>query len=61
MELKAEDGNLKDLEVLDNYLKSTISSEPDAEAIGAGGLEQPELHGDKTIEISNSRIMGYEV
>lgn len=61
MELKAEDGNLKDLEVLDNYLKSTISSEPDADAIGAGGLDAPEIHGDQIIEISNSEVMGFNV
>lgn len=60
IELKAEDGNLKDLEVLDNYLKSTVSSEPSEEAIGAGGLDAPEIHGDQTTEISNSQIMGYE-
>ena len=59
IELKAEDGNLKDLEVLDNYLKGTVSAEPTDDALGASGFDAPELHGDQTIEISNSEVLGW--
>ena len=58
--LKGADGKLKDLEVLDNYLKSTIPLEGEPEVFGASGSTMPTFHGDHvTSKISNAQAMGY--
>ena len=59
IEFKNEDGTLKDLEMLDNYLKAMVPGESSS-PIGAGGSSDfPEFSGDhdSTPQISNSEIM----
>ena len=51
-DLKNEDGSLKDLEILDNFLKSTISSESET-PLGAAGYTIPGIGSDKTTTCSN--------
>lgn len=58
MELKNADGSPKDLELLDNFLKSQITAKPEdseEEILGASGYIP--LKSDKKIEISNSEVM----
>lgn len=58
MELKNEDGSLKDLELLDNFLKSQVTAKPEdseEEILGASGYMP--LKSDKKIEISNMEVM----
>jgi hypothetical protein len=59
VELKDEAGSLKDLEVLDNFLKSTTDKKTDnpEEVVGAAGDDIPEIGGDHdTISMSNSEV-----
>lgn len=60
-ELKDESGNLKDLEVLDNFLKSQApaKSEDDSDVLGAAGDEFPEIHGDRNFKptITNAEAL----
>jgi len=63
MALKSEDGKLKDLELLDNYLKSTIPSEQsiESEILGASGSQFQNFHGDHAeSKLTNAQVMGIE-
>lgn len=62
MNLKSEDGKLKDLEVLDNYLKSTIPTESQDEILGASGYSNSYTFSGDHVEsqISNAQAMGYD-
>lgn len=62
MALKGEDGKLKDLELLDNYLKSTIPLDGEPEVIGASGSTIPTFHGDRVAsKITNTQAMGIDL
>lgn len=60
VDLKNEDGTYKDLEILDNYLKSRVPTVEES-PIGAAGPVYPGLRSDRTDPLpTNAELMGYE-
>ena len=59
--LKNEKGELENLTILDNYLKSKIPDVDESTPVGASGYGFPSIRGDSTEKpMSNAEAMGYD-